>query len=1089
LDSRKGRLASVLVNTHFGSTGLKVWILVFLIPIGASAQARADKSAVRLYILRESPAESAVVKLPVLEGTDIRFARISVSQGLSQVRVSDVVQDDQGFIWFGTWNGLNRYDGYKFKVYKHDPENPQSLSGVLVSCLFKDRSGTIWIGTDQFLDRFEPLTEKFTHYHFDYPDSSGLTVTVNQINQDSSGMLWISTRKGLFRLDPVSGETKRYFHDTNDPSSLGDNDIKSTGEDRTGTFWVGTSQTLDEFDRVTGKVKRHVLTGESGVGLWFHEDRFGVFWVIYGSFGNIGILDRKTNKLTKFEFDSPALGNLRNPAYALLEDHEGTVWFGTAMLGLLKFDREHRRFISYRNRPGDNDSLADNRVIALFEDRERNIWVGLHEVEPNFFTTKPPLFTKFLRPSENSSGISAGLVSGLFQDRQGVLWVGVNRALERFDRKTGRYSSFQPVAGSEVLSIIEDGPDVLWIGNTDPGLLRYSRKTGELQRYHHDANPTSLCSGVVERLLIDRQNTLWGATWDGLCRFDRSTQRFTAYRPDPKTRGLNYYAIAEDPQGRLWLGSNLGLHRFDPETRRFTIFNHDANDPQTLSDNRVNSVLFDDSGTLWAGTQNGLDRFDLKTRTFAVYKERDGMAGNVVSCILEDQQGLLWMSTNKGISSFDPRSRKFSNYTVGDGLPGPDLTGYGACFKSAEGELFFGGFSGVTAFFPEKVVASAMVADAFVPPIVLTDFRLFGNPLNLGPGSPLKKAINYADTIKLSHSQNIFSIEFSALSYFNASANRYRYRLEGLDQQWNEVGSDQRLATYTTLPAGVYTFDVQGATTRGPWSEPASRLQIVILPAWWATWWFRTIYIASLLLVGLAAYYYRMRQIALVMGARFDERTRMARELHDTFLQTIHGSKLVADNALKKSDDPERMRRAVEQLSVWLGQATQEGRAALNSLRTSTTQQNDLADAFKRATEECRLLGSIEVSFSATGDSRELHPVVRDEIYRVGYEAIRNACKHSRGNRLRVELKYGHDLSLHVKDDGVGIDPTIGDHGAEGHFGLQGMHERVARIGGKLTIASSASSGTEITVVVPGGIVFREPSARPLDKKDPSFEG
>ncbi|HJZ80283.1 MAG TPA: ATP-binding protein, partial [Pyrinomonadaceae bacterium] len=194
-------------------------------------------------------------------------------------------------------------------------------------------------------------------------------------------------------------------------------------------------------------------------------------------------------------------------------------------------------------------------------------------------------------------------------------------------------------------------------------------------------------------------------------------------------------------------------------------------------------------------------------------------------------------------------------------------------------------------------------------------------------------------------------------------------------------------------------------------------------------------------------------------------------------------SKLVADNALKKSDDPERMRRAVEQLSVWLGQATQEGRAALNSLRTSiTTQKNDLADAFKRATEECRLLGSIEVSFSLTGDSRELHPVVRDEIYRVGYEAIRNACKHSGGSRLRVELKYGHNLSLHVKDDGVGIDPTIGDHGAEGHFGLQGMHERVARIGGKLTIASSASSGTEITVVVPGGIVFREPSARPLDK-------
>jgi signal transduction histidine kinase len=230
----------------------------------------------------------------------------------------------------------------------------------------------------------------------------------------------------------------------------------------------------------------------------------------------------------------------------------------------------------------------------------------------------------------------------------------------------------------------------------------------------------------------------------------------------------------------------------------------------------------------------------------------------------------------------------------------------------------------------------------------------------------------------------------------------------------------------------------------------------------------------------------RVQQIHKSVSARFDERlaerTRMARELHDTFLQTIQGSKLVADNALKKSDDPERMRHAVEQLSVWLGQATQEGRAVLNSLRTSTAQKNDLAEAFQRATEECRLLGPSEVSFLVFGDSKEMHPVVRDEIYRVGYEAIRNACMHSKGSRLEVELKYGHDLVLRVKDNGVGIDPTIGAHGKEGHFGLQGMRERVARIGGKLTIVSSAGAGTEITVLVPGGIVFREPSASPLDK-------
>lgn len=268
-------------------------------------------------------------------------------------------------------------------------------------------------------------------------------------------------------------------------------------------------------------MKRHVLTGESGLGLWFHEDRFGVFWIVYGPDGSIATFDPKTNKLTRYGFDSRGPeSNLTNPAYALLEDHKGTMWFGTAVRGLLKFDREHRRFISYHNLPGDSDSLAD--------------------MEPHFFATRPPPFTKFTNPSGSRNPISPGLVGALYEDRQGVLWVGVNRSLVRIDRKTGLSSSFQPVAGSEVLSMIEDGPDVLWIAGTNP-LLRYNRKTGKLRRYIHDrSDPSTLCSGGVQRLLIDHRGTLWAATWDGLCRFHPLTQRFTSYKPDPKTRGLNY---------------------------------------------------------------------------------------------------------------------------------------------------------------------------------------------------------------------------------------------------------------------------------------------------------------------------------------------------------------------------------------------------------------------------------------------------------------------------------------------------------------------------------------------------------------------
>jgi streptogramin lyase len=278
-----------------------------------------------------------------------------------------------------------------------------------------------------------------------------------------------------------------------------------------------------------------------------------------------------------------------------------------------------------------------------------------------------------------------------------------------------------------------------------------------------------LCSGVIERLLIDHTGKLWAATWDGLCGFNSSSQNFTTYKPDPNARGLNYYAIAEDSNGNLWLGSNFGgLQRFDPSTERFTeIYEHDAKDSTSLSNNRVNSVYFDHSGTMWVGTQDGLSKFDAKTRQFRSYYEQDGLAGNVVSCILEDERDNLWMSTNNGLSVLDPSKETFKNYSVADGLSGADLTGWGACFKSPDGEMFFGGFSGAVAFHPDKVVDYA-----YVPPVVLTDFRLFDRPVAVGTDSPLSKSIGYTSSLTLSHDQNVFSLEFAALSYFNSTTNR-----------------------------------------------------------------------------------------------------------------------------------------------------------------------------------------------------------------------------------------------------------------------------------------------------------------------------
>jgi PAS domain S-box-containing protein len=361
----------------------------------------------------------------------------------------------------------------------------------------------------------------------------------------------------------------------------------------------------------------------------------------------------------------------------------------------------------------------------------------------------------------------------------------------------------------------------------------------------------------VTRLLVDHNGTFWVATNDGLNRFNAATGRFTVYKLDSQSRTASYLELVEDWKGALWLGTDSsGLERFDPATGQFTKFEHDMYRPGTLSDNRVNSVYFDRSGTMWVGTQNGLDSFDSKTGAFTVYTRRDGLPGNAVGCILEDDHGKLWMSTNNGIARFDPQSTAVKSYSTAEGLPGPDLTGWGACFKNRSGEMFFGGFSGASVFHPDTVVDTS-----YTPPVVLTEFRLSGSPVDIGGASPLSKSISYMSRLTLSHEQRIFSLAFSGLSYFSPDTNRYRYKLEGLDETWHEVGSDERLASYTTLPTGVYTFRVQGATSRGVWSEPGAAVLIEILPPWWNTWWFRAVCVAMSVTLLWGFYQWRIQQL------------------------------------------------------------------------------------------------------------------------------------------------------------------------------------------------------------------------------------
>ena len=1053
-------------------------VLLFLLVSRAQGALNPDFAAVPQARLNPD-----ALSLSVAEGDDIRFLPLAGVEGLSQNRVTQIVQDNDGFVWLATQQGVNRYDGYQFRMFKHDPAQPKSLCGVFMLSFFKDHLGRLWLGCEDGLDRFEPSSETFVHYQMAPGAIPHQSDAARHIYEDASGIFWLSTGRGLCRLDPRSQKTTWFRHNPADPRSLSSDDLKSSGRDRRGVFWVANAEGLDAFDPDSGHVTFHVALREPHE-LSFYEDRHGVFWILSASGNGLSVLDRDTGLLTRYLFHADMPGLPLTGAIQMLEDREGTLWVATLSDGLLRFDRENMRFIRYRHDPADPNSIPENRITTLLEDREGDIWVGLGATRPTFFSPRAPSFSSLPFDSSNPANLGERFVDVIFGDHEGDLWLGTTGALNRCD-STGRRCTRFAVPGkgiaSDVLSIAEEASGTLWIGTSGQGLCRFDRPSGTCKIFRHTiADPSSVTNDTISSLLVDRQGILWVGTADGLNRFDPVAQRFTAYRDETSTNAATEMgSMVEDRDGNLWIGSaGSGLLKFDRKTQRLSALAPSQHGAQTLSNLIVAAVYIDRTNTLWAGTFNGLDRIDpLTGRSTIRYGEEDGLASSKISCVLEDASGALWLSTNKGISKFVPRTGAAQNFSVADGVPG-DLTGYNACWKSPDGEMFFGGFAGATRFKPEEVSK-----DTYSPPVALTAFDLFGIPVGIGAESPLKQVIGFTNTLTLPYNQNSFSLHFSGLGFRSPPTNRYRYILEGLDKTWHEVGSDQRVASYTTLPSGSYRFRVQAATERGPWTEPDRTIDITIQPAWWNTWWFRLLIGTLLIATVLVFYLLRIRQIARQFAMRREERvserTRIARELHDSLLQGCQGLmfRLQAVRELL----PHRPQAAADSLDSALqtgDRAITEGRYAVQNLRSAALEDDDLVASLRvvgaQLAEGTDPQAGPRYSMVIEGPQRVLIPSVRDDLYRIAREAIRNAYEHAKANHIEVEIAFGAtELSVRVRDDGTGIDPEILRQGQRaGHWGLPGMRERSEIIGARVSVWSERNAGTEIEVRISATLAY-----------------
>ena len=1006
-----------------------------------------------------------IIKVKVEERDDIRFRRISLSQGLSQTRVSQIVQDDDGYLWFGTQHGVNRYDGQRFQVFKHELGNPESLSGIFIYSLFKDRNGTIWVGSDQFLDAFDKKTGTFRHYSLDPANP-----TVIHISEDSEGNLWLSTSLGLFRLDPATGKSVRFGHDAKDAASLSSDDIKSTGTDSRGVFWVASNAGLEAFDRASGKVSVRIPLREEVREFKFHEDAHGTFWIIYGSGNGLGIYDRKTNKLVRYSFEGVADNSLTG-VYDLLEASNGDIWLATMGAGLLRFDREKFRFIRYTNDPNDVQSLAENRVIALYEDAEGNIWTGLHASPPNVFPKKAPPFQKLWPYPRHPDKLGESLVNAIFEDRYGAIWIGAGGALNRIDTVARTMEPFAPAGPGtsiEVLSITEDPSGTLWIGTLGGGLYAFDQKTKAFSSYRHDAeNPQSISSDVVTRVLADTSGELWITTWNGIDRFSPGTGKFTTFKRNPAAHAETYFSVIKDERGMLWLGTTAGLVQFDPSEATFEVYKHDPDNPASLSNNTVNTIHTGGKGVLWVGTQNGLNRFDVAHGTFDHYFSKDGLAGDVVSCLLEDDDGYLWMSTNKGVSRMDVPSLHIQNYTTADGLPGNDLTGWNACSTGQHDRFYFGGFAGA-------VAGKSAVADhdtAYVPPVVLTGLKLSdleGNTQSVDAAAALPNAVT------LPYNRNQLAVSFAALSYKSPDTMKFRYMLSGLDGQWHRAGDNERTISYAALPSGTFTLMIQASTGMGEWVAPGTELHIVVLPPWWSTWWFRLAALIAVCATLAALYRYRLAKVSaqyrIRLEERINERNRLARELHDTLLQTFQG--LIFRTQAARHMLPGRPGEAGRMLDLVLDKSDEaiiEGRNAVQALR-DPTQGDDVIGSVKRLGEELAKAASGTTDFSVKifGRPMNFDPSIRHEIVRIVCEALRNAFKHSGASTIECVFAFSEaDLRVLVRDDGVGLGDKNGvAPGAKKCWGIRGMRERAEKIGADLVIKSSAGFGTTVELSV-----------------------
>lgn len=1000
------------------------------------------------------------------------FEKITIEQGLSTNEVYRVMQDKLGFVWLLTNDGLNRFDGYSFKIYDYNPSDSNSITAGLFYSLAPDKNGTFWMNSEnQGIYSFNPITGLFFNYRNNPHNKNSLADDLTQgLAIDKNGHVWIATQSGLDKLDPVTKRFTHFIHYNTGNNSISNNKIYSICIDEDDNLWLGTGTPgIDYFDTHTGKLIQHFKWGSSSTpgDDWNGNHHYGVF---AGHNGNVWIgskqqgfygYNTRTKKTINFQHEKNNPNSVSdNGVYQIFEDRTGNLWLATDAGMIDYFDKASGKCY--------HRMLTDNEYVDIMEDQGNKIWIttmnGVYSCDTRFKKIKSFLF------GAGKNSIYGNSCYYIFRNRQGQLFVSA-QGINIFDTATSTFSDFKIMEdGKNIFEnnstwhVYEDRKNTLWFA-TSRGLISFEPATKKHRWYKHiEGDSTSLSAPSCTSIIQDSKGRYWVTTWGGgFESFDPVSGKFRAFKVHEGGNSIStnsLLGIFESSQGILYIGSwNGGLITFDPGKETFKIYRHNASDSNSVSSDIALNFIESKSGIIWFCTSGGgISAFNPPTEKFRAFTTKDGLCANSVVCMTEDNYGNYWAGTWNGISCFtppknpfDPKSEfHFRNYNKSDGLSDNKMSVY-ASFKDVDGKIFFGSTSaGLIYFNPGE-----LKDNDYLPEVYITDLKLFNNSVRINDkDSILKCPIELTKQITLSYNQNDLSFEFAALNYFHPEKNQYQYKLENYNNDWIATDAGRRFANYTNLNPGKYVFKVRASNNDGKWNPKETSLLIIITPPFWQTWWFKALIVLAALAIVYGIYRYRLQQVLRIQNIR----NRIAADLHDDIGSTLNSISVYSEVAKK---DPEGKADALEMI----GQSSRKVIDAMSDIVWTINPDND---SFERIILRMRslaynLLRAKQIDFSFRADEQlnnlKLSLEERRNVYLIFKEALNNLVKYSNAKRASMALsKNGTHISLLIRDDGVGFD-TAKDYNGNG---LINMKKRSKEINAELNIESGEAIGTSI---------------------------